>query len=918
MTADAHLRRAQALRRLLLAGAIFLPAGPALAANQCGPATPPRTSVDCPAGTYPEGIDYDVPGILDVRLAPGVLTLGSSTLRANNSLTVTGATNTLLTSSEISPTISASAIGVRLELDDVVSSNADGTAIAVVLTAGFGGSSGSISADRVAAAGTGISGQAASSGFIGVRVNSVEAGGSGIVLQARDGVSATVSELTSGGTGLSLVSRGDVGVDAGRVVAGGSGIATFSTIGDISIRSTSVVSAGTGIFASVSTRGNVVIDSGSVRVSGEGYGIYARAFGQAQITSGTVETDGNGFAGIYASGGFRVVADSVVTRGNAAPGIFAQGVGTITVGSVSTAGSQSSGIRVSGPEVGVTATGTVSTTGAGSHGIDISGGRVTIAAFNNVVATGAGADAIRVIADAPNISFSGLVESRDGYAVRTGIANPFGGRIGGASVVDVLATATLRGRLFLTDSDDLLRNRGLFDAIGTSDFGGGNDILENRDSATLRATNGAAILTGLERLDNRGRIELRDGDAGDSLVFGGAYTAAGASRLGLDANFSAGTADRLATGAATGSTVIEAAVVGGSLTRRLLLVDGGAGTSATAFTLSPISDTPYTRTRLIYEAAGNDFFLVQTPGAAVVETARLGAMTARLWQESADAVTAQLDTVRDGRSKRRGAALWVQGWTGSGGERGFHTFQGPFAPAESFDVSYRQDFDGVQGGIDFQAGSAVFGITGGAGRSEGRFSASGNPVKMNVRNVGLYAQGKAGPLFFNLIAKRDWAELSIAPAAGLGGEADADLFGVQANIGLRIAAGPAFLEPSVGLSRVEGDSDALASGPATIVADADGMRARAGLRAGAKLGGRGFSVMPFASIDLFEELGHGRGADFTLGDTIRLTDAQSGTRAQAGAGVSVAAGGFEAFVRGDLALRDEGGRAVRAGARLRF
>jgi outer membrane autotransporter protein len=289
-------------------------------------------------------------------------------------------------------------------------------------------------------------------------------------------------------------------------------------------------------------------------------------------------------------------------------------------------------------------------------------------------------------------------------------------------------------------------------------------------------------------------------------------------------------------------------------------------------------------------------------------------MASQLWYESADAVAAQLDTVRDGR-RGRGVALWLQGWTVKRERSGTQTLAG----AGTFDVSFEQDFQGLQGGFDFQAGSAVFGITGGAGRSDAVF-AGGNPVDMEVRNIGLYAQGRAGPFFFNALAKRDWAELEIAPGAGLGAEFDADLFGVQANAGLRLGSGAVFAEPSVGLSWVQADLDAFESGPATVdPGDVDSLRARAGLRVGARLPLGGGALLPFAAVDVYEELGGDNETDFTLGETLRLFDEPAGTRGQAAAGLSFVAAGFEAFVRGEMDF--SGGvdaKAVRAGARLRF
>jgi hypothetical protein len=504
------------------------------------------------------------------------------------------------------------------------------------------------------------------------------------------------------------------------------------------------------------------------------------------------------------------------------------------------------------------------------------------------------------------VTISGLVRSQEGFALRAE---------GGPSTATILPGATLRGRVSLTGGADRINSSGTFDAIGTSQFGAGADLFENNAAGTVRSVNGAATFAGLETFSNRGTIEMRDDAANDSLTLPGAYVGAGGARLGLDVDFAAGTADRLVTGAATGATQIEIRGTGGDFTSGILLVDAGTGTSPTAFSLAPGGDTAYLRRDLRFDAANNDFLLVQMPGAAVFETARFGGMASQLWYESADAVAAQLDTVRDGRSGR-GMGLWLQGWTGERERAGSQTLAG----AGTFDVSFEQAFQGLQGGFDFQAGSAVFGITGGAGRSDAVFAATGDPVDMSVKNVGLYAQVGAGPFFFNALAKRDWAELEIAPGAGLGAEFDADLFGVQANAGLRLGFGALYAEPSVGLSWVQADLDSFESGPAIVdPGDVDSLRARAGLRVGARVPMAGGTLLPFAAVNLYEELGDGNETEFTLGETLRLFDEPGGARGQAAAGISFVAAGFEAFVRGETDF--SGGadaRAVRAGARLRF
>jgi hypothetical protein len=711
-------------------------------------------------------------------------------------------------------------------------------------------------------------------------------------------------------------STGDISVISGSVVTGGAGDGAFQ---------------GAGIMA-LAFGGNASVVSGSVATTGtEAFGIWAVSGGfsstgkGATITSNSISTTGRLANGIYVLGGGSVTVTSgtIITLGDSASGIVALSPQTpisIKTGFISTRGFDGFGVLALSTGTGaidIASDNMITTTGDSSPGISAeSGGQVVVSA-NNVSVTGANSDAIAVKGSTSRVTIKGLVESSQGFAVRGEGGLRQGSEPGGPVTVDILAGGTVRGRVSLTGGADRIANSGIFDAIGTSGFGGGADSFDNGPGATLRAVNGSAAFAELESFGNGGLVELRDGATNDILTLPGAYSGTGAARLGLDVDLTSGTADRLVTGAATGSTTIDLRVAGqtAGLSSSILLVDAGAGTSATAFSLGDgPAGTPYLRSTLRFDPAGTDFRLVQAPGTAVFETARFGGMATRLWYESADAVAAQLDSARDGRGGR-GLALWLQGWTGRQESRGAQTFGGA-----TTDVSFDQDFQGLQGGLDYGTGGVVVGLTGGAGRSDAVFAGTGDPVDIEVRNIGAYLQGRSGPFFFNALGKFDWAELEIAPGAGLGASFDADLLGVQANAGLRFDLGAFYAEPSIGLSWVSGDLDSFESGPATVApGDSDSLRARAGLRVGARLPVGSGTLLPFAAVDVFDALDDGNETDFTFGETLNLFDESADNRGRAAAGVSFVAAGFEAFVRGEMDF--SGGadaKSVRAGARLRF
>jgi hypothetical protein len=631
----------------------------------------------------------------------------------------------------------------------------------------------------------------------------------------------------------------------------------------------------------------------------------------AEARVNSVTTTGDSAPGVIASSqqsGSFVESGTVATSGAGSPGITSIGsFSTIRSGTVTTAGANSAGIiaAVTPGQVDIVSANIV-TQGTNSPGIRASSGAgVVIVSVGNVSVAGSGSNAIDVDTPAASrMSIGGLVQSAQGLAVRAS---------GGPATVNILGGGTLRGRIELAAGADRVNNAGTFDAIGSSAFGAGADLFDNGPGGIVRAVNGAASFAGLESFANSGLIDLADGATGDSLALGGAYAGTGGARLRVDVDFAANSADRLTTGAATGSTRVEVQSVGG-FGSGILIVDAAAGTSPTAFALAPGSDSPYLRAQLRFDAANNDFLLDQLPRTPVFETARFAGMATNLWYESADAVAAQLDTMRDGRGGR-GIGLWLQGWTGETESDGLQSFGG-----ETFDVSFNQDFQGLQGGLDFQTGSVAIGITAGAGRSDADFKATGDPVDMKVRNIGAYLQGRSGPAFFNALAKFDWAELEIAPGAGLGASFDSDQFGIQANAGVRLGSGGVFAEPSLGLSWVRSDVEAFDSGPAAVgPGRGESLRARAGLRVGTSLPLGGGTLLPFVAANAYEELDGENSSDFTLGETLRLVDERPGTRGRAAAGVSFAAGRFEAFVRGEMDFHGgSDSKSVRAGARLRF
>jgi outer membrane autotransporter protein len=744
---------------------------------------------------------------------------------------------------------------------------------------------------------------------------------------------ASANVTTGGANSVGIQTRTTTGANnvtsTGTVRTSGAnsaGIDAASTTGAITIASNAVATTGNGArgISAVSTSGAVgVTSTGAVTTAGTASdGIYVKSGGPVSVTASTVTTTGANSAGIRAIG-------STVSTSPTGSGITALALPlanppavTITSGSVTTSGANSPGVSgtTAAGDVVITSTGTVTTTGANSPGVlgSTGSGSVTVDS-NSAVVTGAGSDAIQVNSTtASTVTIHGLTSATNGFAVQ---AN------GGPATVNNTSTGTIRGNIDLTDSNDTVNNAGLFDAIGNSAFGGGTDVFNN--SGTLKATGGTTTFTGLETFNNSGLIDLRDGAPNDTLILSGtAFNGSGSSHLGLDVDYPNGVADKLVTGLANGSTLIDL-----NITNRftfnfngILLVDASVGSSSTAFSLTGGNVTNgFIRSVLRYNAANGDFLLFGLPDAAVFEGSRVASIADNAWYESADAIAAQLDTARDGAGRhnaRRSWNVWGQIWAGRTDRKGSQSIT-VAGVTDTFDTGFRQSYEGVQAGIDHQSGGVIFGVTLGAGNSDARFFASAHQTKLDIKNAGLYAQINSGGFFLNGLAKMDWMDVSNDPGTGFGANFNAQVFGVQANAGYRWSStGGFYAEPSVGLSWVNTDIDDYSVGGLASVTfqSSDSVRARAGLRLGADLPtGGGGTLSPFVSANGFKELGNDNHATFDIGQNFLLTDLKPRTHGEVGAGAAFTTGRVEAFLRGEVDFgKDYKGRAVRAGVRVRF
>jgi len=298
-----------------------------------------------------------------------------------------------------------------------------------------------------------------------------------------------------------------------------------------------------------------------------------------------------------------------------------------------------------------------------------------------------------------------------------------------------------------------------------------------------------------------------------------------------------------------------------------------------------------------------------------------------LWYNSEDAVTAQLQAARDGTTLPVTSSLagngrfggWVQMIAGRVNRDTAQVFNGGGAPTV-FNTSYDQEMWGVQGGLDYQSGGTILGVTFGYEKSSVDFQAILDRLSLRDYNVGAYAAFQSGPFYANVIGKVDWVSADSRPGPGLSASFDATSWGVRTNAGLHFNLGNVFLEPGVSLSYVNADIDDYTLAGATVHFDhIHSLRGSAGIRVGADIDLPVGTISPYVGVQAVDEFHGNIRNTFTLGQAIALEQDAPGTFGELSGGVTFRDGGLEAFVRaeGDFGSNRDA-LTGRAGLRIRF
>jgi hypothetical protein len=789
--------------------------------------------------------------------------------------------------------------------------------------------------------------QANGSGTISATVNNVTTTGNNAV-----GVSASGSQ--SGGVTLTLgqVAQAQAAVPAqplGGVTTQGDGaigvlLAVQDGAGTITNNGTIATSgsAATGIAASSTGSGPVTIDSWNVTSTGAGAdGIaVSSGTGAQSITARTVTVSGAGANGITAisdSGAITIDAGTVTAQQASGYAIGASsGSGALVVTSANASATGADAIHltsVSG-DVSVTLADSGTTNSAAGAGLFVdTGGSATInlgTTATSAVLHGATVGLSSHAAAGQVIILSGEIGADDNLAVAL---------TGGPTTL--LNKGVINGYMTLATDELAFTNAGSWNAYGgNSIFGAGATLTNSGTINVFPSAAGATTLklAGLDSFHNSGTISLVNGHVGDVLDLGGAsFIGAGGSRVVLEANLGGSavngnapqTSDQLVVGAASGVTTIAIKDVSAAQAAQfnfsgIRVVDSTSATAG-AFVLDGGSiNKGFAEYRLMADGSGN-FDLVSVPSIQAFELVRTGAEIRKYWRRSADTWAEQMRNLQPHQGFSSWGQLYGGGETSKSRPVYMETVLGS-ATAFAPDLDVRDSWTGGQLGLDWGRSNWSLGVTGGYLSQDGRVEATGDRIKLDGGNIGLYARYQAtGGFFIHALAKVDRVTVKYK----LGGSAsvpnlNSTSYGIDIEAGYHLRIGMAFLEPELGLawshSNLDGIRDASGGIDATFehLASAFG---HAGLRGGIETHSGNWTIKPYLGAAWESELNGRPGVTLSSGGTdLYLGDTSEGGRARLEAGIQGdSEHGLSAFAKVEGVTGEKvGGISGRAGIALHW
>jgi len=722
----------------------------------------------------------------------------------------------------------------------------------------------------------------------------------GLIVEGDTGVTINADTVkTSGDNASGIVARaggagtdgtyysGNLSVTASNVTVSGSqsagiDVATAgsdsTTASDVAVKAGTVTASGdfdVGIVSS-NNNGSTKIDAGTINALGRrGIGIYADASGDVAISAQNIAAS----------------AGDILVRTNA--GQFGDGNVSIDLTGKITSAGQTEDLFPDAAVAVINQSGTTAINVSGTGSISAAGDAIEVQSGGSIV----------------KIANAGTIEAGGGYAVDVSgvvsyVAPDPTPIVTGTPSTQIANQGKLIGSVRLSGGDDLLTNSGTWAVGKDSDFGGGNDLVVNSGTllVTPGTTPGNVAMLGLEAFQNTGGlVDLRNGVAGDTLTLPGTYVGTNGAKLGLDVGAN-GTADKLVVGgAATGSTTI---LINGSaanatlLSKPVTLVQAGAGTSATAFSIAG-NDVGFVRYGLGFDAGTNSFQLTATAGSAVSRLAKVTQAAQSIWQQSADAWSSHMAELRDGGGA--GRCLWGQAY---GKVDTLHQ------NVSSDNVGYRQDYYGFQAGLDLAGKQSedgrgvVFGLTGGYLSSHVNFRAGPERLRFDTENVGGYASVRVGPLFANLLGQYDHYRIDTFNGVEHWNDSfNGNGYGAQGEVGARFGGDGFFAEPVATLSWTKTDIGTLhALGQSIDFGNGSALTGKLGLRLGGTSDmGKGGKAVFYARAAWVHSF-HGDGSALleSGGTSDGVTTAKLGDYGEGSIGVNLLTSGrLSGFIEGD-------------------
>ena len=661
-----------------------------------------------------------------------------------------------------------------------------------------------------------------------------------------------------------------------------------------------------------------------VTTAGQGaMGIQASASDGVNLEIGRVRTAGDGSVGVSLTASSESIVtgiSDVETTGDQAHGVLLDASRdiTATIGRIVVAGQGAHGL-VAHSDFDQTLTVEAGVTAEHGAAIDLTGSRVDFTLEQGGVVRG-GEVGLRIDAwNGSHVILDGSVSASHGPALDIK---------GGATHIENRAN-TIVGHIDLTDNNDVLDNAGRFTAGGLSDFGLGDDELNNTGLINLveGTTPRTATFVNLETLNNAGVIDLANGVAGDIFTIDGVLNGLAGNSIELDLDLrGAPLADRIVAGSFEG------------LSNILLTVQGRAALGETGIVIAQ-SGSAQDGDEIDVAVAGGgfvEFDLVYANGAyrltgdlapPAFEPTKVASGAQHQWTSGADVVSARFDQMRDegSRTEGRGDQVWTQVYGGSNdieAKRGFDLF----GESIDADLSHEVKSQGLQAGVDravpVENGSLVFGMLAGAGKTELRFQ-NGDVTEYDGVGVGAYGHWFSGPLSIGVLAKLDTFKLDYDwGEANLKTRSDGFTVGARVDAAWRIAMGPAWhVEPQASISWSDTALGRMKArdGAEVVFGDTRSVVGRIGVRAGGEMAlDNGLSLKPFAAVHALNEFEGDNASTLILGDeAVAVADRAHGAWGRAVLGASVEApSGLGAFIQAEGDFGEVEGFTARAGIKF--